>query len=226
MQVDSLLSNGIRDNLVAAANSFRHTDCHSDWATSEQASKFFAFALLGYDRYAQLAEDSLITNEALAILRACTEIEVYYSNLGDINYFQSVHRAKRTREQAAKGRWYGLINSAISIHRELFAKFRFYELVNLLDTGNVTDRNEPIFRLPTTSAFPLGRAGGSVQTLSSIGTSTLYADLLHSPSLAVKLGLAQVEEFMHQGVDCARPLISARARQEYEAKREGYALGR
>ncbi|MNQ69692.1 hypothetical protein D3C85_843050 [compost metagenome] len=225
MKVNSLVSKSIRDNLVTAVASYQGAGHHDDWQTFERASKFFSFALSGYDRFASLQENSLITRESMAVLRACTEVEVYYSNMGDLNYFQAVHRAKRTREQASKARWYGLINSAISTHREWFAKFRFYELVNLLDTGTQTNNNEPVFELPKAAVFPLGRAVGSVETLSLIGSSPLYADPLRSPSLAVKLGLATVEEFMQQGIDCARPLISAKARQEFEDKRQRYAQG-
>jgi len=225
MLVASLVSKSIRDNLVSAVNSYQGAGQHEDWQTFERASKFFSFALTGYDRYEHLAKNGLITKDAIAILQACTEIESYYANMGDINYFATVHRAKRTREQSSNARWFGLINSAINVHRELFAKFRFYELVNLLDTGKVTSKNEPIFELPCTEVFPLGPRKSGVDTLSISGAASLYADDLHSPSLAVKLGLVSVENFLQQGIDCARPLISARARGEFEAKRHGYLRG-
>lgn len=224
MKVNSLVSASIRANLVSAANSYTGAQSHGDWQTSERASNFFKFALKGYDRYVSLHEASLITNEAMALLQACTEVEVYYSNLGDTNYFKAVHRSKRTRDQAAKGRWYGMINSAVGIHRELFAKIRFYELVNLLDTGVVTEQNEPVFGLPTTSVFPLDSSLNSVETLSATVGSSLYADPLRSPSLAVKLGLAPIDSFLQQGIDCARPLASAKARIEFEEKRKGYSV--
>lgn len=223
MQIASLVSPQIRSDLVAVAKAYQSSCSQGDEETFARAAAFFSFALDGYDRYVELHKRSLISKESLAVLRACSEVECYYANLGDYNHFQAYARSRRTKQQASNARWYGFINSAVSNHRELFTKIRLYELVNLLDSGKVSPCNEPVFRLPTTSVSPLGASFGRVDTLALIGESPIYVEGIHSPSLAVKLGLVPEDQMLFQGVDCAKPLTSPAARAEYEQKRAIYA---